>query len=204
MARIDTHSRMVAWLKIALPLAALVILSTLFLLADRIDPDAALPYAQVDVEDRVRAPRMTAPSYAGTTADGAALTLTATEARPASDATQAVAQGLALRLDTPDGGRTDLTAASAVIDDATSRLFLSGGVEIVTSTGYRITTDAMTANLDRSGLESPGPVQATGPAGTLVADKFTLGQDNQTPGQAPGGYLLVFKGGVRLLYQPGG
>ena len=200
MARIDTHSRMVAWLKIALPLAALVILSTLFLLADRIDPDAALPYAQVDVEDRARTPRMTAPSYAGTTADGAALTLTATEARPASDATKAVAQGLALRLDTPDGGRTDLTAAAAVIDETTSRLFLSGGVEIATSTGYRITTDAMTANLDRSGLESPGPVQATGPAGRLVADKLTLSQDNLTPG----GYLLVFKGGVRLLYQPGG
>lgn len=202
--RIDTHSRVVGWLKVALPLVALVILSTLFLLADRIDPDAALPYATVDVAERARAPRMTAPSYAGTTADGAALTLTATEARPASADTKAVAQGLALRMDTPDGGRTDLTAASAVIDDASRQVLLSGGVEIVTSTGYRIVTDALTAQLDRSGLESAGPVQATGPAGTIVADKLTLGQDNQTVGQTPGGYLLVFKGGVELVYTPGG
>jgi len=200
MARVDTHSRAVAWLKIALPLAALVVLSTLFLLADRVDPDDALPYAEVDVADRTRTQRMTAPTYAGLTSDGAALTLTANEARPASEATQALAQGLSLRLDTPDGGRTDLTAATAVIDEKTQRLFLSGGVRISTTTGYRVITDAVTANLDRSGLESMGPVQAIAPAGNLVAGKVTLSQDNQTPGS----YLLVFKGSVELIYQPGG
>ena len=45
MARLDLHSRLVTWAKVALPLAALAILSTLFLLADRIDPTAAIPYA---------------------------------------------------------------------------------------------------------------------------------------------------------------
>ena len=77
MARADAHTRVVTWLKIALPLAALAILSTLFLLADKIDPEDALPYAEVDVEDLAREPRMTLPSYAGTTSDGAALSLTA-------------------------------------------------------------------------------------------------------------------------------
>ena len=61
MERIDRHTRVVGWLKLALPLAALVILSTLFLVADRIDPEDALPYAKVDVEGLARAPRMTAP-----------------------------------------------------------------------------------------------------------------------------------------------
>jgi lipopolysaccharide export system protein LptC len=200
MARIDTHSRVVAWLKVALPLAGLAILSTLFLLADRIDPDAALPYAEVDVEERARAPRMTAPTYAGTTSDGAALTLTATEARPASEATKAVAQGLALTLATPDGGRTEMTAATAVVDDQTRRLYLSGGVVLTTSTGYNVTTDGITANLDRSAVESTGPVIATGPAGDIVANIVTLSQDSETAGT----YLLVFKGAVRLIYQPGG
>ena len=200
MAGPDTHSRAVAWLKVALPLAALAMLSTLFLLADRIDPDAALPYAQVDVEDRARAPRMTTPTYAGITSDGAALTLTADEARPASEAAKAEAQGMVLVLETPDGGRTDLVSASAVIDDLSGRIVMSGGVEITTSTGYRITTAGMMANLDRSGLESTGPVKADAPAGDLVADKMTLRQDNLTPG----GYLLVFKGAVKLIYQPGG
>jgi lipopolysaccharide export system protein LptC len=200
MARIDTHTRVVGWLKVALPLVALAILSTLFLVAERIDPDAALPYAEVDVETLAREPRMTAPSYAGTTADGAALTLTADEARPAAADAPAQASGLRMDLATPDGGHADLRAATATLDTAAGEIRLSGGVTITTSTGYRMETPAVTGRLDRTGLASDGPVTATGPAGELRADAMTLGQDNRTPGA----YVLVFNGAVRLVYRPGG
>jgi lipopolysaccharide export system protein LptC len=200
MARADTHSRVVGWLKVALPLAALAVLSTLFLLADRIDPEDALPYAEVDVEDLAREPRMTGPTYAGTTSDGAAITLTADEARPAGDGTPASAAALRLELVTPGGGRTELRAASAVMDDATRQVLLTGGVIVTTSTGYRLETAEVAAKLDRSGLESRTQVKATGPAGEITADGMTLRQDNRTPGA----YVLVFNGSVRLVYQPGG
>lgn len=200
MARADRHTRLVGWLKVALPLTALAILSTLFLVARRIDPEAALPYAEVDVEDLAREPRMTAPTYAGTTEDGAALTLSASEARPAADGTPAKAAGLRLELATPDGGRTELLAAEAVMDDATRQVHLSGGVVLTTSSGYRLETAEVAAKLDRTGLESRAPVVATGPAGEIRADGMVLSQDNRTPGA----YVLVFKGSVRLVYQPGG
>ncbi|AZL59223.1 LPS export ABC transporter periplasmic protein LptC [Tabrizicola piscis] len=196
----DRHTRVVGWLKVTLPLMALAILATLFLLADRIDPEAALPYAEVDVEDLAREPRMTAPTYAGTTSDGGALTLSADEARPSAEGAPARAQTLRLQLDTPDGAATNLTAAEAVLDNVAREIVLSGGVVITTSTGYRVETAEMTAKLDRSGLQSQTPVTATGPAGDLSAGGMTLGQDNRTPG----GYLLVFNGGVRLVYLPGG
>lgn len=191
---------MVGWLKVALPLAALAILSTLFLIADRIDPEDALPYAEVDVEGLAREPRMTAPTYAGTTTDGAAVTLTADEARPEAEGAPASAAALRLELATPDGGRTELMAAAAVMDDATRQVFLSGGVTVTTSTGYRLETAEVAAKLDRSGLESRTPVRATGPAGEITADGMSLRQDNHTPGA----YVLVFNGSVRLVYQPGG
>lgn len=200
MARADRHTRLVGWLKVALPLTALSILSTLFLVARRIDPEAALPYAEVDVEDLAREPRMTAPTYAGTTEDGAALTLSASEARPAADGTPARAAGLRLELATPDGGRTELLAAEAVMDDATRQVRLSGGVTLTTSSGYRLETAEVAAKLDRTGLESRAPVVATGPAGEIRAEGMVLSQDNRTPGA----YVLVFKGSVRLVYQPGG
>jgi lipopolysaccharide export system protein LptC len=200
MARADRHTRLVGWLKVALPLTALAILSTLFLVARRIDPEAALPYAEVDVEDLAREPRMTAPTYAGTTEDGAALTLSASEARPAADGTPARAAGLRLELATPDGGRTELLAAEAVMDDATRQVRLSGGVTLTTSSGYRLETAEVAAKLDRTGLESRAPVVATGPAGEIRAEGMSLRQDNRTPGA----YVLVFKGSVRLVYQPGG
>ncbi len=200
MARVDRHTRLVGWLKVALPLTALAILSTLFLVAHRIDPEAALPYAEVDVEDLAREPRMTAPTYAGTTEDGAALTLSASEARPEADGVAATAAGLRLELATPDGGRTELVAAEAVMEDATRQVILSGGVVLSTSNGYRLETAEVVAKLDRTGLESRAPVVATGPAGEIRAEGMALSQDNRTPGA----YVLVFKGGVRLVYQPGG
>jgi lipopolysaccharide export system protein LptC len=196
----DRHTRVVGWLKVALPLMALAILSTLFLLADRIDPEAALPYAEVDVEDLAREPRMTAPTYSGTTSDGAALTLSAEEARPATGDTGAKAKGLRLQLDTPDGAKTDLRATDARLDPTAGEVVLSGGVIVTTSTGYVLETAEVAARLDRSGLESRAPVTAEGPAGQLSAGGMTLGQDNRTPGD----YVLVFNGGVRLVYLPGG
>ncbi len=199
VARGDRHTRVVGWLKVVLPLTALAILSTLFLLARRIDPEAALPYAEVDVEDLAREPRMTAPTYAGTTEDGAAVTLSADEARPAAEGTPATVAGLRLDLATPDGVKTELVAAEARMDDSSRQVVLSGGVMLSTSTGYRLETAEIAARLDRTGLESRSPVKATGPAGEITADGMSLSQDIRTPGD----YVLVFKGGVRLVYQPG-
>jgi lipopolysaccharide export system protein LptC len=199
MARVDRHTRVVGWLKVVLPLTALAILSTLFLVARRIDPEAALPYAEVDVEDLAREPRMTAPTYAGTTEDGASLTLSADEARPATEGHSAQAAGLRLDLATPDGGTTGVVAADARMDDTGRELVLSGGVTLTTSTGYQLQTAEIAAKLDRTGLESRTAVVATGPAGEIRADGMVLRQDNRTPGA----YVLVFKGSVRLVYQPG-
>lgn len=197
---VDRHTRVVGWLKVALPLTALAVLATLFLLSDRIDPDAALPYAEFDIEDRAREPRMTAPSYAGTTSDGASLVLKAETARPAAPDAPARAQELLLELATPDGGRTEVRAAAAEIDQDRRKLVLSGGVTISTGTGYRMETAEVLAHMDRSGLESTGEVTATGPAGDLRAGGMTISQDNRTAGA----YVLVFNRGVRLVYRPGG
>jgi lipopolysaccharide export system protein LptC len=197
---IDRHTQVVGWLKIALPLTALAILATLFLLADRIDPEDALPYAEVDVEELAREPRMTAPTYAGTTSDGGALTLVANEARQATDDTPAGAQEPRLRLETPDGAITDLSAATAVLDKASREILLSGGVRATTSSGYQLETAQMVAQMDRSGLQSNTTVTANGPMGEIVSGGMTLAKDSATPGA----YLLVFNGGVRLVYLPGG
>jgi lipopolysaccharide export system protein LptC len=200
MARADRHTRVVGWLKVALPLSALAVLSTLFLVARRIDPEAALPYAEVDVEELAREPRMTAPTYAGLTSDGATVTLSAGEARPAGEGAPARAAELQLDLATPDGARTELVAATATMDHAARMVDLSGGVLVTTSSGYRLETEAVAVKLDRTGLESRTPVVAKGPAGEIRAEGMVLGPDDRTAGA----YVLVFKGGVRLVYQPGG
>ncbi|MFN3824927.1 MAG: hypothetical protein ACK4GW_13495 [Pseudorhodobacter sp.] len=190
------HSVLVSWLKIVLPLLALVILSTLFLVARTVDPSDAIPFAQVDIEDRVREPRLTLPTWAGVTDDGAALTVSADEARPGAE--QASAQQLVARLEMPDGGTADLVSASGTMDPATRRLTISGGVTLSTSTGYRVETEEMVAALDRTSLVADQAVVATGPAGRIDALSMALTEKPDAQGE----YVLVFKGAVKLLYLP--
>lgn len=193
----DSHSRLVGWLKVALPLMALAILSTLFLVARQIDPEGALPYAEVDVADRIREPRMTEAAYAGVTRDGTRITVTAGEARP-GDGSGASAAQVAAQLATPDGARTALTAGALQVQEAAGQVLLQQGVLMATSTGYELRTDRMQVALDRTGAESLGPVEGFGPPGRIAAGGMQIRPAEGSPGQ----YLLVFNGRVTLIYDP--
>ena len=48
--RDNLHSHVMAWLKVLLPMAALALLSTLFLLSRRTDPVTDLPISDVELE----------------------------------------------------------------------------------------------------------------------------------------------------------
>lgn len=194
----NLHSTLVAWLKVILPLTALGILSTLFLVARTIDPEGALPYAEVDIADRLLEPRLTSPRWAGVTEDGASLTVTADEARPgAGDAARPSATGLRARMEFPGGSAADLVAAEGRIDTTAREFRVSGGVVLTTSGLWRMETEALTATLDRTRLASPGEVRADGPLGRLVAGSMTI---TRQPGAS--GYDLRFAGGVKLVYDP--
>ena len=193
--RDNLHSRLVAILKVALPLIALALLSTLFLFSRKIDPEDAIPYATVDVEDRLRDPKMTDAGFAGVTKDGASLTLSAAEARPEND-------GGSLKLvmgalETPDGVTTELAASAVALDTAAKMIELTDGAELRASNGYVVQAQGLGVATDRTYVESRGAVSAQGPVGQLTADHMLLSQQGNA-----GPYLLVFNGKVRLLYQP--
>ncbi|EEW23800.1 LPS export ABC transporter periplasmic protein LptC [Rhodobacter ferrooxidans] len=194
----NLHSRLVGWLKVLLPLLALVILSTLFMVSRKIDPQDAIPYAEVDVADRIREPRMTEPAYAGVTEDGASLTVTADAARPDASGKGGTAQTLRAELDTPDGAHTSIVAQNGTFDDTARQMRLNGGVQITTSTGYLMTTEALVSELDRTEVTSAGPVAGTGPLGVLSAGQMRI---TATEGVS-GSYVLVFKNRVKLIYRP--
>ena len=192
------HSRLVGALRVLLPLAALALLSTLFLLARGRDPDAALPYAQVDIAGMLREPRLTAPTYSGITETGDEVIFTAATAYPgAPDGTGARAADPVLRLIGPDGAETRAAADEARIDPAAGVLLMTGGVRLDSAAGLQLQTAALEIRLDRSRIESPGPVVAEGPQGRIEAGSATL-----TRGAAPGQEVVVFNGGVKLLYRP--
>lgn len=198
--RRDGWTRFVRLARVVLPLAGLILLSTIFLVARHLNPEDAIPYAKVDVADRMRDPRMTLPVYSGATEDGADLRITADEATPEKpeQATGPAARTVFSTLTTPDGGRTELTSRSAQMDSAQETVTFEGAVDVRNSTGYRVETERMRARLDQTEVRSLTPVVATNAVTRVTATEMVL---TERP-EVPGSYVLVFNGDVKLVYQP--
>ena len=138
----NSYSRFVSWLKVLLPVSALALLSTMFLISKSIDPTTALSYARVNLEELTGDQRIDSPKFSSVTEDGAALSFSAKSAVPDTEKQNVfTADVLTARIETPDGGAVDIDAAKAVIDGTANRVNLSGGVTLVTSTDYEIATD---------------------------------------------------------------
>ncbi|MCR8724406.1 LPS export ABC transporter periplasmic protein LptC [Frigidibacter sp. ROC022] len=193
----DGHSRLVAWLKIVLPLIALAILSTLFFVSRSIDPSQTIPYADVDVEGLARDQQIGAPTYTGMTEDGSAIRIAADSARPEAGGQRLIATAPSARIELPGGRIIEIHAESGRIDRDAGEAGLTGAAMITSSDGYRIETDSIVAQLDRTGMETAGPVSGTAPFGEISAGRLVLTQNPD------GGYLLRFEDGVKLIYRPG-
>lgn len=197
----NNYSRFVAYTKVILPILALGILSTLFLFSRNIDPTQSIPFADVDINELARKQRIGAPNYAGVTDDGAAISITATTARPyEGNANLISATDVTAVIEDTTGGRLNMKAGDGMIDSEQQQVTLGGGVEILTSTGFIINTAGLVAALDETSVVSEGRITATGPLGTLTAGQMVLEKQNS----AEDAHLLVFKGGVKLIYDPKG
>lgn len=190
----DWYSRLVSLLKVILPLAALALLSTLFLLGRSNEPNATIPYSDAEIAERLREQQMTGPFFTGTTADGDRIAFSAEKLSVMPGSNQAT--GITAQIDLAGGGRILLLSDTGVLDIAAARAELSGNVDITSDAGLRIEAETMTANLETGALLSPGPVTATGLIGRLEAGQMAL----QTSGGAPA--QLVFTNGVKLVYRP--
>lgn len=184
------RTQIVRGLRVILPLAALAILSMLFLLARKPDPESAIPYAQGRLEDLARSPGMTGPTFSTVTAQGATVTLSAARADPAGG----TARDLTLDWQARDGTGAHLTAGAA--EQAEGRIRLTGDVDIALASGWRLLAPQVEADTAASRLTAPGPLRVTAPFGTIEAGGMVLSAadgDRQ---------VLELNRGVRLIYRP--
>ncbi|OIQ68676.1 hypothetical protein GALL_497300 [mine drainage metagenome] len=154
----------------------------------------------MDVKELARESRISAPDYSGVTSDGAAISIKAVSAQPdLAQPGRANAQTIAATLTTANGGVTRMAAASGQMDQSANLLRLTGNVTVDTSNGYHITTDTLSAALDRTRVEATNIVHATAPMGAITAGSMIITPDPA----APGDYVLVFNKDVKLVYEPG-
>lgn len=190
------YSRLIAWLKILLPLGALVLLSTIFLYSRNPDPIAVIPVLSNGV-DPSQDEQVGRPFYAGTTDAGHALTLAARQARTVSDGQSGIrADDLRAVLDMDEGNRITIDATLGQMDN-NDNLLLRDGVTLHSSSGYTVRTDGLNAAIDHVAIESTGPVDAEGPGLTLSAGRLQVSEDETTTD-----IQLLFTDGVNLVYTP--
>lgn len=193
----SSYSTLIAGLKILLPLTALGLLSTMFLLSRTIESENAVPFLE-DASQIPKGDSVSAPYYTGSTPEGHAVAITADSARPMpEDPGGMIATRLDAVFDLVDGSRIHIVADTAEVNEPEDHLDLAGEVVIDSSQGYEVHTQRLVAALRSITAESPGTVSAIGPIGTLDAGRFRIRENDET-----GNVQLFFTNGVKLIYEP--
>ncbi|MDP5218413.1 hypothetical protein Q5Y75_14370 [Ruegeria sp. 2205SS24-7] len=193
----DSHSRLVQFLKVLLPLAALGLLSSLFLLSDSVDPESTIPFAEGDVIERIRDQQITEPFFSGVTEKGEEIQFTADAVSPGGAFSPAEASNLRASLTLNNGGHINLTANSGHLSMEDEVATFVGNVVITTADGLEVTTDLLNTSTREVAGSAPGDIAGNGPIGEFTAGSMELGPKNND-----GPVHLLFKNGVKLIYDP--
>ncbi|WP_238987464.1 hypothetical protein [Roseovarius dicentrarchi] len=192
------HTRLVNWAKVILPLVALGLLSTLFLISRKVDLTDQLPVANVDLAQRAIDQGVTNPSFAGVASGGEQVSFSAEFVRPdPADRDILLAERAQARLRLNGGGVVDITSQHGTTDQREMTARLDGDVRFETTTGYDIRTDSINTRFSTLYAETPGAITGTGPPGDLNAGRMLLTSDPET-----GAANLRFTDGVKLIYMP--
>lgn len=182
-----------------MPLAALAILSTLFFVSETLDPEAAIPYAEVDVAQILRDKGASAPEFGGVTADGVTIALSAESIRPGSEEPNVwTGIDLAAQLNLPSGTAISIDSPEGILDAERREALMQGGAVLESSTGYRVQTPRLRTSFDSLTVLAEDGIVAVGPPGTITADRMTLNRMDSDPPS----HHLVFKGNVRMVFTP--
>ena len=191
----NLHSQLVGWSKILLPMAALALLSTMFLFAQRPAGQQEIPIA--GISERARDQQITAPQFSGVTTDGGILQISARAAQPQNEGIVVIDQPT-LTLNTTDGTTLRIVAGTGQIDQPNRRAELTGLARLETSSGYLMETAGLTADIETGEVRSQGPLEIQSPMGALTAGSVVF------RGTAEGGVSRMdFTEGVKLVYLPG-
>lgn len=189
------YSRLVAWLKILLPLLALGILSSVVFFARDSEDARDIPFFSEGSDEAGE--RIANPEYMGVTQDGATIRVRADRVTPeAGDPDTLRAERLTSRMETKSGRIIQATAPEGRLSIAKDIAELIGIVSVDTSDGFSMIAQDLTTNLDTGFAESGGAVRGEAPFGDLEAGRMRYGVPDTRSD------LLVFNGGVKLIYRP--
>ena len=192
------YTTFVTTAKIVLPLVAIGLLASLFLVQGPPDETSVIPYSDVELDEIVSGQRLGGPEFRGTTAGDYSVQLVADEARPDPEqASTILAIAVAAIVRIPEGDEIRFRAGTGRFDQIARVATGSDGVTLRHSGGYEMRSDAVRAKIDTVDLETLAPV-------TLTSDTMVLeaGKLHAVAESGSGALVLDFTGGVKLIYTP--
>lgn len=195
------YSRIVAILKIGLPLVALGLLAGLFLISTEDELEGGLVFSEGDLEALGSGMQITSPSFSGASREDDRFRFTADLVVPDSaPPTRASITALAGQIEFADGPTVEVTAPTAELDLESNVLELMGHVTVDSAEGYHFVAERMSVDLRQGILEAQGGVDGDGPMGRITAETMRV-----EPADGSGDdRLFSFGDDVRLVYDPAG
>jgi len=170
----SSYSRMVAWLKILLPLIALGVLGTVFLFNSESTFEVGFTFSRADIDTLEKVSFIKNPQINGITKKGEPFHLTADEIRPQGDDNNVVVvTNLKAEFLFQSGEWAKITSDSALMDVAAQTVWFENGGQLATSDGNIAVVDTLHLLMASGELQGSGIV-AHGPLGRISADNFRI------------------------------
>jgi len=192
----DNYSFFIAWVKTLLPIAALGMLSTIFLFSGKVDVTKSLPYAELNVDEIIREQRITKPYFTGISKSGIEFALSAAYATPNPNQPAILnVSELKLEFKSQQGSTAEITAGLGLINAETKSAKISQGVRMASKLNFWITTETLDINFDKSYASTNGPFKGVFSLGSIESGNMVLEM-------ITGNQQILFTNGVRMLYTP--
>ncbi|HKX10474.1 MAG TPA: LPS export ABC transporter periplasmic protein LptC [Stellaceae bacterium] len=190
---IHRYSRFVAWMKLALPTGAMMLVLLVVVwprIQSAVEKISQLP--RIDFS-QARDLRMVNLHYAGKDKRDRPFTVTADSARQQSESDDLVElEGPKADMTTQSGSWLALNAYTGVYRPQTQLLDLFGNVEVFQDKGNAFVTDSAHIDMGKGSAEGSDPVEGHGPFGSIKAEGFRI--ENQ-------GEVIIFTGKTELLLE---
>ena len=194
------YSRFVRIVKFALPLLAIAVLSTVFLVQQEDTFDGQLVFSELDRRSLDDGLTIHNPQITGRSASGGYRISAATAIPDDTNAKEVRFTKLVARTENADGRATELTGNQGIAEIDSEIVTVVGDVVVTTSGGYRVETSKAVARLAEGALDT-GPVRVVGPTGQIEAGTLRIEQIVPEDG-GPTKEFFFFEKGVKLVHLP--
>ncbi|MFT3974818.1 MAG: hypothetical protein QM699_15605 [Amaricoccus sp.] len=197
--RPEVHSRVVTILKLGLPLVALALVASVFLVQTDDRLGGTINFSDADIDQLGQGLRLTNSVFTGTTQNGDRFRVAAATVIPdAAPPKRATITKLDGSLELVEGRTVSVVADTGDLDIASQRLDIAGNVRLSSSDGYELATDKATIDFVSGSFIAGDRVVTTGALGEI-----TSGNLHVAPTTASGeARRFSFSNGVHVIYDP--